>query len=1112
MNRLIDGDPQRIGRYWLAGRLGSGGQGVVYEGYSEEGRRVAVKVLHGDKAAQLAREVEAARRVAAFCTAALLEADLDGPRPYLVSEYVEGPSLRQAVASGRRFRDGDLHRLAAAIATALTAIHDAGVVHRDLKPDNVLLGPDGPRVIDFGIARTAEMSLTTTGLVTGTPTYMAPEVFTGQRAGAPADVFAWGGVLLYAATGADPFEAESLGGVMHRVLSMAPDLAVLPASVRPLVAAALGKEPGDRPTARELLMALVSGDRLDTVRLLAEGGREAAGIAGDLADPALGTLAEDAYRLLGPAERDLVPEVFLRLVTTDARGELTVRPTALSELNGDPQAVERVLEVFSYLLARSGQTVELARPALPHAWPRYRRWIAANREGLAVHGEIRTAAQHWQAAGRRDGDLLHGSRLENALRWAATARRDITLSPAERDFLDGGAALARKRAGRSRLAALSLGGLLVIALAAGGLALHQGGLADERAARIGRQLRAAEGDRLANAVATVRRTDPRLSMLLSAAAWRLSPTPYSRAALTASLAQRETRMFRDPAEGADTLRTMAENGRTLASVGEDEVRLWDLRTERRSGGFRGLGLGGEQPLSIALSASGRTLVATTTTRAVAFDTGSGKRLREVRFTRPVDPEDERVEGKFAGERTVVFSTPAGPTRWNLATGAYGLDRTAGGATFSADGRWRAVEGKGEVLWVTDRRTGARAHLGRLDGAGTQGNWSGGSPVFGTPVMATVDYEGIQLWRTSDSQLMSVLPVQGDLEGPPEGAFDGSVLRYRLTDQVFSADVSGLGAQAGPDVNWAELSQDGRSLATDTPAGGASVGPARGEGATTKVPEAQGAAFGGGGLSAFFSQETVTVVDSGTKHVFDIDRGDIGDGVFSPDGSLLAITAVRGATGFVQVWDWRAKRPLWDADHQGDDHRLAFSPDGGRLAVGARQVTLVDARTGKPVAEPFGGGGLDHRITGLHFSPSGDTLTVMDSRLRLGLWDTATLRSRRTAVTGIDEPHAHSPSENVAAGTTQDGRAALFDVSAGVMLGPLPDPHGGEDPYTRARSMAFTADGSEVLVVNERGVVTAHPVAPAKVLAAVCARAGRTLSEAEWRAHVSAALPYERVCP
>ncbi|MEV4065115.1 serine/threonine-protein kinase, partial [Nonomuraea dietziae] len=292
-NALIDGDPQRLGGYWLAGRVGEGGQGVVYEGYDAEGQRVAIKVFRGDPSVQprLAKEAAAARRVPAFCTARVLDADLEGPRPYIVSEYVEGPSLRQVA---KVFREDELHRLATAMATALTAIHDAGVVHRDLKPDNVLLGPDGPRVIDFGVARTMEMSLTSAGLVAGTPSYMAPEVFSGERAGAPADVFAWGATVLFAATGMDPFRADSLGAVMHRVLSHEPDLSPLPGQVKELVAAALAKDPRQRPTSRELLLALVSGDGLDTARLLAQGAGSAAAMAsgaGEQArDPALGTL------------------------------------------------------------------------------------------------------------------------------------------------------------------------------------------------------------------------------------------------------------------------------------------------------------------------------------------------------------------------------------------------------------------------------------------------------------------------------------------------------------------------------------------------------------------------------------------------------------------------------------------------------------------------------------------------------------------------------------------------------------------------------------------------------------------------------------------------------
>ncbi|MBG0826266.1 serine/threonine protein kinase [Planomonospora sp. ID67723] len=279
---LIDGDPRRLGAYRLAGRLGADGRGVLYEAYAEDGRRVAVKVLragpqHGPELRRrFDLEAAAAQRVAPFCTASVIAAGFDGARPYIVSEYVEGMSLRRAVADGRRFSGDDLRRLGTAVATALTAIHDAGMVHRDVRPDNVMLGPEGPRVVGFGAARPFEAPLTATGLETGTSAYLAPEVFTGRRAGAPADVFAWGGVLLFAATGEDPFGAGSLGGLMHRVLSVDPDLSPLPASLRGLAATALAKDPHARPTSRELLLALVGGDeRLDTARLLARGSREA---------------------------------------------------------------------------------------------------------------------------------------------------------------------------------------------------------------------------------------------------------------------------------------------------------------------------------------------------------------------------------------------------------------------------------------------------------------------------------------------------------------------------------------------------------------------------------------------------------------------------------------------------------------------------------------------------------------------------------------------------------------------------------------------------------------------------------------------------------------------
>ncbi|MEU8341368.1 protein kinase [Spirillospora sp. NPDC048832] len=262
---LTPDDPVAVGPYPLSGRLGMGGQGIVYLGRDAGGAPVAVKVLRAEMAAdarvreRFTKEIEAARRVDPFCIAQVLDASMDDRRPYIVTEYVEGPSLQQAGP-----RDGAaLRRLAVATATALAAIHEAGVVHRDFKPSNVLLGPDGPRVIDFGIARNVESPLTMTSSIIGTPAYMAPEQFAGDPAGPPADVFAWGSVIAYAATGRPPFGADSFPAIMHRVLQGEPDLGDLPEPLRGTVAACLVKDPARRPSMRDVLMRLLGAQAAD---------------------------------------------------------------------------------------------------------------------------------------------------------------------------------------------------------------------------------------------------------------------------------------------------------------------------------------------------------------------------------------------------------------------------------------------------------------------------------------------------------------------------------------------------------------------------------------------------------------------------------------------------------------------------------------------------------------------------------------------------------------------------------------------------------------------------------------------------------------------------------
>ncbi|MFB4267192.1 serine/threonine-protein kinase [Nonomuraea sp. GTA35] len=282
MSELRADDPQQLGAYRLTRRLGQGGQGVVYLGESPQGSPVAVKLLHaslsGDPGARrrFLGEVEAVRKVAAFCTAQLLDADLDGDRPYLVSEYVDGPSLRELVVEEGPRQGGSLERLAIGTATALGAIHRAGVVHRDFKPGNVLLGIDGPRVIDFGVSRLMDTATTTTHLPMGTPAYMAPERMKGEPAGPPADMWAWGLTVAYTATGRPAYTADTHQEVLARVLYGKPDLGSLGGRLREIVEACLAPDPGERPDAEEVLRLLlgqdmVEGDVLSTGAMAAVG-------------------------------------------------------------------------------------------------------------------------------------------------------------------------------------------------------------------------------------------------------------------------------------------------------------------------------------------------------------------------------------------------------------------------------------------------------------------------------------------------------------------------------------------------------------------------------------------------------------------------------------------------------------------------------------------------------------------------------------------------------------------------------------------------------------------------------------------------------------------------
>ncbi|WP_306960332.1 serine/threonine-protein kinase [Streptomyces afghaniensis] len=272
-------DPVRIGPYQLLGRLGSGGMGKVYLGRSRTGHLAAVKVLHDQLAEDRAfrtrfvRELNAASRVSGRFTAAVLASGgMDEERLWMATEYVPGPSLNQAVSAFGPLTTPTLLALWLGLLGALESIHAAGIVHRDLKPSNVLLAEDGPRLIDFGISALAgATSLTGTGVVVGTPGYMAPEEVQRGESGPSSDVFALACTLMYAATGTGPFEGTNPMGVMFRVVHDAPDLSRVPDQITALIRPCLDKDPLSRPSVPELINMLPAAETEGVSRLLAHG-------------------------------------------------------------------------------------------------------------------------------------------------------------------------------------------------------------------------------------------------------------------------------------------------------------------------------------------------------------------------------------------------------------------------------------------------------------------------------------------------------------------------------------------------------------------------------------------------------------------------------------------------------------------------------------------------------------------------------------------------------------------------------------------------------------------------------------------------------------------------
>ncbi|MFI6731389.1 serine/threonine-protein kinase [Nonomuraea sp. NPDC050451] len=1148
---LTSSDPHRLGRYWLVGRLGAGGQGVVYEAYGEPGERVAIKVPRSEGAqarARLAKEASAAQRVASFCTAKVIEAQVEAAPLYIVSEYVPGLSLRQVVAESGPYEGDRLRRLAVGVATALTAIHQAGIVHRDLKPDNIILGPDGPRVIDFGVAR--EVGPTTSGPIMGTPNYMSPEVFDGRAVTEAADLWAWGLVVLFAARGADAIEPGDPMAVIGRLLDFRPDVAGLPEPLGSLVAAALSRNAADRPAAKEVLLRLLD----DTIAAgtvaagtaeqdpLARGGTLAGTLKGR-AEPDLGAIAEELFAELTETERASVPEVFLRMIDGDA-----LRPVGRDELPETP-TVDALLDVFAAagIVTRTGTAYALAMPGLLRAWPRLGEWVADNSAGLPVHRRLAAAAAEWDDHGRKPADLLQGTHLDRTLQWAATERKDLTLTPRERDFLDAAARQARRRSRTRNLIAAALTVLLVAAL--GGL-----GAAEYLRRESNSQRDNALAQALALRAADLRKSDPQAAMLLSVAGWRLSPgLPEARGALYDSLSQSTTSLFADPDYTADTVQALGQDGRTLVSVSGGTARIWDVPGKRRIGTLSDVGTGVREA---ALAPDGHTL---------ALMDGKAARLWDTRTGRPLgDPIPRRTGEQWRADLEFDRSGHylAIPGRvlqewWDVATRKR-LTAPSGAAinAISRDGRYGyAVKGTTAELWeLRDRKrtrlpprrpddgvindvafsddgrsvttvailpSGERSMMGLFEVPSGK-EMMGYEDELATDAAFAFGDEFIAAWA---GQSTLRLARRSDLTTVYERAmpdfvaqlrFDlaGRAVRY-LSDRgvVYTEDVAtvfdrpitsgeGNSVQLDPSARvLAEVNMD-RLDVRDTATGRPLIAPVgwSGTGAAT--------AFSADGRRlALAGGDRISIVDLARREVSSRLKltGNGGQGAqalaFSPDGRTLAVSRA-GESGRVELWDLERGSARTTTGRGAGS--VAFRPDG-RLLVTGNPFQLIDPATGATRPPAPGTGQLDGPFA---FSPDGRQVAFSGPD-RLTLWDgdVRTRIAQFSAVPGGEAAMlAWSPDGRTIASYEGGMRVRLWDVPSRQPLGLVFD---GKQSLNEVGVgwVAFSADGTKLHTAALDGTVRVHDVDERHVAATVCARAGRTLTAAEWSRHLPGVEPF-----
>ncbi|MFD8421058.1 serine/threonine protein kinase [Streptomyces sp. NPDC059466] len=365
---LQQNDPRSLGPYRFVGRLGSGGMGTVYAGLDPAGERMAVKVVHPAQAAddqfraRFRREVLLSQRVMGPCLVPVRDADTEAAAPWLATPFVPGPTLDQQVNTEGPLTGARLYTVAAGTAAALAAIHAAGIVHRDVKPQNVILAPFGPQVLDFGIAHALDgTSVTRTGIMTGTPGWISPEHYRTGAVGPHGDVFAWGALLAYTATGRLPFGTGAADAVAFRVLSAEPDLDGIPADLRHLVERAMAKEPSERPSAAELTGKCTELLAAQATAVLSTAGPQPTLIA-DLVGLHWDLVPDDEPAWPTPSRRSRRTRLYLAVTAAAAVLGSIGGAFAAHQSSGTPQGRAPAPSSQAYTAATASVTPQTGRP------------------------------------------------------------------------------------------------------------------------------------------------------------------------------------------------------------------------------------------------------------------------------------------------------------------------------------------------------------------------------------------------------------------------------------------------------------------------------------------------------------------------------------------------------------------------------------------------------------------------------------------------------------------------------------------------------------------------------------------------------------------------------